>query len=176
MIRRRVRLVALVICSFAVLSGCGYHTTGHAARLPAELHAISIPAFRNQTNVYRVEQVLTQSVVREFLGRTRYRVVPVEDSTADATLRGVVTSANISPVTYDSQTGRASSAIVTVGMRVSLVDRHGKVLYDNSGYLFREQYQISGEPSSFFQEESPAFERLSRDFARTLVSNVLEAF
>ena len=41
---------------------------------------------------------------------------------------------------------------------------------------FREQYQVSQELSSFFEEDSPAFQRLSHEFARTLVSNILEAF
>lgn len=156
--------------------GCGYHTAGHAARLPADLHTVAIPAFDNRTSTYRVEQVLTQAVVREFITRTRYRVVNVNGGSADAVLRGTVVSTNIAPVTYDSQTGRASSAVVTIGMKISLVDRHGKVLYENPSYSFREQYQISRELSSFFQEESPAIERLARDFARTLVSNVLEAY
>ena len=66
--------------------------------------------------------------------------------------------------------------LVTVSMKVVLTDRQGKVLFENPAYLFREQYEVSRELSSFFQEDSPALERLSRDFARTLVSNVLEGF
>jgi hypothetical protein len=65
---------------------------------------------------------------------------------------------------------------VVVTARVTLTDRHGKVLYQNPSYLFREEYQVSRELSSFFEEDSPALERLSREFARTLVSNVLEGF
>ena len=57
-----------------------------------------------------------------------------------------------------------------------LIHRQGKVLYENPAYLFREEYQVSQELSSFFEEDSPALERLSREFARTLVSNVLEGF
>jgi hypothetical protein len=61
-------------------------------------------------------------------------------------------------------------------MRVSLVDRQGKAIFDNQNYMFRDQYQVSRELSSFFQEEGPAMQRLSTQFARTLVSNVLEAY
>jgi hypothetical protein len=50
------------------------------------------------------------------------------------------------------------------------------VLYQNPAYLFREQYEVSQDLSSFFEEDSPAFRRLSQDFARTLVSNILEGF
>ena len=67
-------------------------------------------------------------------------------------------------------------AVVTVVLRVTLSDRNGKVLWQNQNYNFREQYQISREISSFFEESSPALERMARDFGRTLVSNVLEAY
>jgi outer membrane lipopolysaccharide assembly protein LptE/RlpB len=160
-----------------LLTGCGYHTTGSSAtKLPSDIHTIAIPAFINKTPQYKVEQILTQAVVREFVSRTNYHIDNETGTAADATLTGTVISASLNPVTYDSQTGRASSAVVTVGMRVSLTDRNGKVLWQNQNYTFREQYQISREISSFFEESDPALERLSRDFARTLVSNVLEAY
>jgi hypothetical protein len=66
--------------------------------------------------------------------------------------------------------------LVIVTMKVSLNDKQGKVLYENDSYIYRDQYQVSRELSSFFEEDSPAFQRLSRDFARTLVSNILEGF
>ncbi len=170
---QKLGLVAMLVLA---MTGCGYHTAGHAVRLPQDLHTIAIPAFQNKTTSYRVEQVLTAAVVREFQTRTHYKIANQEDAAADATLRGTVVTTQIAPVTYDSQTGRASTALVTVALKVVLVDRNGKVLYDNPNYTFREQYQISHEPSSFFQEEAPAVDRLARGFARDLVSNVLEGY
>ena len=174
-----MRRLATGLCALALalgVCGCGYRTAGHAARLPASLHTIAIPAFVNQTQTYRVEQVLTAAVVREFLSRTNYRIANQAGDSADATLRGDVLTTELAPLTYDSHTGRASSALITVTMKVQLVDRQGKVLYQNQNYTFREQYQVSREISSFFEEDTPALDRLSRDFARTLVSNVLEAY
>jgi len=156
-------------------SACGYHTAGHANLLPSDLRTIAVPAFVNQTQTYKIEQTLTSSVVQEFVTRTSYRIVS-DPKSADATLHGVVLSTYTSPLTYDTKTGRASSILVVVSMSVALKDRQGRVLYQNPSYTFREQYQVSQELSSFFEEESPAFQRLSKDFARTLVSNVLEAF
>jgi hypothetical protein len=98
------------------------------------------------------------------------------DADADATLRGTVLSTTASPLTYDTATGRAASVLVVVSMKVVLSDRSGKVLYQNPAYLFREQYEVSQDLGSFFEEDSPAFRRLSQDFARTLVSNILEGF
>lgn len=157
-----------------LLAGCGYHTTGRGA-LPPDVHSIAVPAFTNLTRSYKIEQVLTSAVVREFNTRTNFRISS-NPAGADAVLHGAVTSAQVAPLTYDPTTGRISTALVNVTMQVSLADRKGKVLYQNPQYIFREQYQVSGDVSSFFEEEGPAVERLSRDFARTLVNDVLEAY
>lgn len=167
--------------AFALLAllgnlGCGYHTAGHAVQIPENVKTIAIPAFKNETLTYHVEQMLTASVVREFNMRTHYHVVNDAADEPDAILSGTVLSTVASPVTYDTATGRAASVLVVVSVRVQLTDRRGKVLYQNPGYLFREQYEVSQDLSSFFEEDSPAFRRLSQDFARTLVSNILEGF
>jgi outer membrane lipopolysaccharide assembly protein LptE/RlpB len=157
--------------------GCGYHTAGHVAQqLPENVRTIAIPAFKNETLTYRIEQMLTASVVREFTTRTHYRIVSDSGADADATLRGTVLSTAASPLTYDTATGQAASILVVVSMKVTLTDRAGKVLYQNPAYVFREQYEVSQDLQSFFEEDSPAFRRLSQDFARTLVSNILEGF
>jgi outer membrane lipopolysaccharide assembly protein LptE/RlpB len=173
---RNVACLGLVTLAILAGSGCGYHTAGHAITLPANVQTIAIPAFVNQTQTYKIEQKLTAAVVRELVTRTRYHILNEASDDADATLRGTVLSTSTSPLTYDSQTGRASSALVVVTVRVSLTDRHGQVLYQNPAYLYRDEYEVSRELSSFFEEDSPALERLSREFARTLVSNVLEGF
>jgi len=139
------------------------------------MRTLAVPAFVNQTQTYKIEQMLTAAVVQEFTIRTKYHIT-ADPSSADATLRGTVLSTYTTPLTYDSKTGRASSVMVIVSMKVALTDRQGRVLYQNPSYTFREQYQVSQELSSFFEEDSPGFQRLSRSFARTLVSNVLEAF
>jgi len=171
-----VLLAVVIAAAFLLSSGCVYHTAAHNVRLPDSVHSIAVPAFVNQTQSYRIEQVLTSAVVREFVTRTKFRIVNEPKNEADAVLRGTVTSTQLAPLTYDSQTGRASSALVTVTMRVSLVDGKGAVLFQNPNYTFREQYQVSRELTSFFEEDTPAIDRLSRDFARTLVSNILEAY
>jgi outer membrane lipopolysaccharide assembly protein LptE/RlpB len=172
-------LLCLTLLSLTLIvatAGCGYHTGGHAVQLPENVKTIAVPAFVNETNTYRIEQMLTLSVVREFTTRTHYHILNDPSEAADATLRGTVVSASSTPLTYNTATGQAASVLVVVSMRVSLTDRQGKALYENPSYLFREQYEVSQDLASFFEEDSPAFRRLSQDFARTLVSNILEGF
>jgi outer membrane lipopolysaccharide assembly protein LptE/RlpB len=171
------RYSVLLAAVLLVLSlGCGYHTAGHVVQIPDNVKTIAVPAFKNETTTYRVEQMLTASVVREFTTRTHYRILNDANEEADATLRGTVLSTVASPLAYDTASGRAASVLVVVSMKVSLTDRNGKVLYQNPAYLFREQYEVSQDLTTFFEEDSPAFRRLSGDFARTLVSNILEGF
>ena len=155
--------------------GCGYHRAGNAVDLQQNIRSIAIPGFVSHSQTFRIEQLLTDAVVREFNARTQYRVIH-ETGDADAVLKATVLSASASPLVYDSTSGRAVSALVTVSVQVSLTDRQGKVLFENPSYLFHDQYEISSYLPGFFQEDSPAVDRLSRDFARTLVANILEVY
>jgi outer membrane lipopolysaccharide assembly protein LptE/RlpB len=164
----------VLLCLLA--AGCGYHTAGHTVTIPDNVRTIAVPAFVNQTQTFKIEQLLTSAVVREFITRTHYHVINQVSDEADAIVHGTVLSTYTTPLTYDSNTGRAASVLVVISMKISLVDKQGKVLYQNPSYLFREQYEVSRDLNSFFEEDSPAFQRLSRDFAQTLVSNILEGF
>ena len=171
-----MKRVALLLAFCVVLASCGYHTAGHTVTVPDSVRTIAVPAFVNQTQTFKIEQLLTSAVVRELVTRTHYHVINQMSDDADAVLHGTVLSTYTTPLTYDSQTGRAASVLVVISMKVSLVDKQRKVLYQNPSYLFREQYEVSRDLNSFFEEDSPAFQRLSRDFAQTLVSNILEGF
>ncbi len=135
MTTRAARLSCARIPALLFTGGCGYHTAGHAVQLPENVKTIAVPAFKNETLTYRIEQMLTASVVREFTTRTHYHIVNDPGDDADATLRGTVLSTAASPLTYDTATGRAASVLVVVSMRVTLTDRKGKVLYQNPAYF-----------------------------------------
>ncbi len=185
--------LSLGLAMLVFLSGCGYRVGGTASDLPAGLKVIAIPAMKNDTPRYRIEQRMTEAVVHEFIARTKYRIVSSEDS-ADAVLHGEITSFEAIPAVFDTTptitpnsstniptvnttTARATTMLVSVHMKVMLEEREtNKVLYKNDNYLFRQPYEISTAPSKFFDEQGPALERMSRDFASRLVSDVLENF
>ncbi len=166
----------LALALLLALTSCGYHTSAHAVRLPSDLHTIYVPIFGNTTQSFRVEQTMTAAVVEELRSRSSFRVVTSNDSDVDATLKGTVVYTSNSPLTYDSVTGRISSSLVVIGMKVSLVSKSGTTIWDNPNYSYREQYQVSRDVASFFDESNPAFLRISKEFAKSLVSNMLEAY
>lgn len=174
------RLKAVVRASFVLLAlacgGCGYHVAGRAANLPSEWKTIAIPAFKNDTTRYRIEQRFTQAVIREFITRTKYRIVQ-DQSSADAVLTGEVLSIETDPVLFEATTGEVTTMLVVVHAKVQLVDNNTrKSVYTNNDMVFRDEYQISSNVSTFFEEQDPALERMSRDFASHLVADVLENF
>ena len=163
---------------FAILlaSSCGYHNAGRADLVPATVHTIAIPAFTNQTTRYKLTDQLPEAIAREFISRTRYRIV-ADQTTADAILTGSVLTYTSFPTVFDPTTGRASSVEVHVTMRLNLVERAtGKVLYTRPNFEMRERYQISIDPAAFFEESDAALARASQQTAQQVVSSILDNF
>jgi outer membrane lipopolysaccharide assembly protein LptE/RlpB len=169
-------LLTSVFCLLLSVLACGYHVAGTGDRLPPEVKTIAVPIFVNKSPRYRIEQTISKAVTREFIERTSYRITP-DPREADAVLEGTVKDVRAGVVTFDLNTGRASTMQIQVTAEVRLVNLHThKNLFANSNYIFREQYQISPSESGLFEEDQPALERLSRDLARTLVTAILENF
>jgi outer membrane lipopolysaccharide assembly protein LptE/RlpB len=158
----------------AVVAGCGYHTLGAATHLPADARTLSVPVFQTKTDAYHTEMVMTQAVIREFAARTRLKVTPAEGGNPDVVLKGTILQQTVTPLTYNTTTQQSSSFLITVVVAVRLEERGGRVLYENRNYVFRQQYQSTTDLASFIDESPAAEERLSRDFARALVADVLE--
>ena len=174
--RRRVALAAM-LALLTLTTACGYHTAGNnGPRLPSDLHTMYVPGLLDASQTYHIGQTFTEALIRELRERTNYRIITTNDGTADAALTGTITSVYIAPLTFDSATGRVSTSLVAVSMNVKLVDKDGKVLWSNPSFLFREQYQESTDPSSFFEEEAPAVQRMAKNFSKELVASILEAF
>ena len=148
---------------------------GQAARgLPPSIRTIAVPAFRDETLGFKVEQSLTAAVIRELLTRTPYRVQSDPEG-SDATLNGVVTALYSSPIVFDPSSGRTTEVLITVSLRMNLVETAtGMVLYEADDWVFREPYEVSGDPAVYFGENQPALERLSRQVAASLISSFLE--
>jgi outer membrane lipopolysaccharide assembly protein LptE/RlpB len=169
---RRLSLSLVVCC----LTGCGYHTAGSATHIPANVRTIAVPVFTTHTQAFHTEMALTQAVIRELNTRTNRRILTENSSAADAVLSGTVLTQTAIPLTYDSTSGETSSYLLTITVKVVLTARDGRILYQNDALSYREQYQSTQDLSGFIQEDPAAVNRLSRDFAKAVVSDMLEAF
>lgn len=178
---RRVlaRLLLGVLC-VATASACGYSLAGRGSFLPDHIKSIGVPTFANRTTVFNLETQITQKVRAEFIGRGKYQILP-DSGNVDALLTGEVTSVTIQPVSFTSQQ-LASRYVIAMTARVELRDvRENKVLWENPGLAFRQEYEAQSgqtalDPAAFFGQDDNALERMSAEFARAIVSAILEAF
>ena len=182
MIKSHVVGVVSVLCFLCVLSvpGCGYSLAGRGSFLPAYIKTIGIPTFVNRTTVFNLETTLTQKVRSEFIGRGKYQILPQADG-VDALLTGEVLAVSITPASFNTQQ-LASRYAITMTARIELRDiRANVVLWENPSLVFRQEYEATSgtsaiDPAAFFGQDANALDRLSTDFARTIVSTILEAF
>jgi hypothetical protein len=177
---RRNLAVALVLVAATLQSGCGYTLAGRGSFLPTYIKRIGIPLFTNASAVFDLDRQVTERVRTEFIGRggTKYAIVP--DSTGvDALMTGTITSVSLQPVAFTSGNQAARYAL-TLSASVEFKDLHtNKVIWQNPSMQYREEFALdptSADPSTFLGQDVNAKQRMIDEFARALVSAILEAF
>ncbi|MEP6961064.1 MAG: LPS assembly lipoprotein LptE [Acidobacteriota bacterium] len=160
----------------ATLASCGYHTAGRSSLLPPNLKTVSIPAFGNLTARYKLTDVMPQAFADEFIAHTRYRVVS-DPGKADMVLYGSVLNYAFNPTIFDPVAQRANVADLRVTLKITLLERTtGKVLYDQPSFEVKESYQISPDPTAYFEESELALRRASDRTAQRVITAILENF
>ncbi len=180
-ISRRDLLHGVLALGALTLPGCGYSLAGRGSFLPDYIKSIGVPTFTNRTPVFNLETQVTQKVRSEFIGRGRYQIVP-DINGVDAVLTGEISNVSITPVSFGAQQ-LASRYAVIMTARVELREvRENKVLWENPGLLFRQEYdaqssgQATADAASFFSQDLNALDRMTTEFSRAIVSAILEAF
>jgi hypothetical protein len=170
-----------VLLLAASSSGCGYALAGRGSFLPAYIRTVGIPPIQNATTFFRADQVLTEKIRQEFIGRGKYDIRSTPAG-AQAVLNGTITFITVQPVGFTDQQ-LASRYLVTVTMNVAFTDATtNQVLWSNTALSFSSEYDLSTrsnaalEGSGFLDQEGPAFDRIASDVARSVVSAILEAF
>ena len=175
------RLIAILLLSVVGSSGCGYSLAGRGSFLPSYIQSVGIPVLVNRTPFFDVEQILTEKIRGEFIGRGKYRILS-EATGADAVLTAEVLGINVQPVGFTEQQ-LASRYLFTLQMKVAFTDaRTSQVLWSNDGLTFREEYELATrgntaiQGAEFLDQERSSFDRIANDVARTVVTAILEAF
>jgi hypothetical protein len=177
---RRLMLAAAAMGLVLCLPGCGYSLAGRGSFLPAYIKVIGIPMFVNNTNVFDVEKKITARVISEFIGRGKYKV-DTNTTGVDAVLLGEISSITLSPAAFTEER-QASRYVLTLTAKIEFKDvKADKVLWSNPSMQFREEYDVTNtasatDPAAFFGENVNALDRLASEFARSVISAILEAF
>lgn len=169
---------AFVLLALLVSAACGYSLAGRGSFLPAHIRTIGVPTFTNNTSVFDVERRITERVRSELIGRGKYEVKTATTG-VDAVLSGEIASITIVPSAFNAQR-QATRYMLVLTAKIEFRDvKENKVLWSNPAMQFREEYEDLGtvsDPNAFFGQDVNALDRLALEFARTLVSAILEAF
>ena len=173
---KRLLLIALV-----GLAGCGYSLAGRGSFLPTYIKIIGVPEFTNNTATFNLDQIVTAQVRQELQSRGGgFRVLP--EATGDAILTGTITAISITPSAFNASQ-QATKYRVTVTASVEFKDTHtNKVIWTNPSLAFSEEYDISSNTTAttdvnqFFGQNTTALTRLAQNFAKTVVTSILENF
>ncbi len=168
------RLIAVNLLLAASVA-CGYHLAGRSSTLPPEITTVGVPIFVNRTNQPELEQRVTEHIIDEFTTRGRVRILAGEDG-AQAVLLGTIDTYTDSPVIIN-ELGRATRYEILITARVVLREvTTDRILWEDDHFLFRGQYDVSESAESFLDQEIIAIDRVATDFARSVVTSILEGF
>jgi outer membrane lipopolysaccharide assembly protein LptE/RlpB len=169
-----------VVGALLFASACGYALTGRGNTLPADIRTIGLPELVNESTEAEIDRVLTNALRTEFQGRGRYVVQP-QAAGVDAVLTGRVTSVRLEPLAFTSE-GQAQRYQVVVTAAVEFKDlKRNQVLWTSPSFIAREEYSLTtgttaNDPTALFRQDANALDRLARNFARSVVTSILEAF
>jgi hypothetical protein len=181
--RCRLRCLCGLLLIALATSACGYALAGRGSFLPTDIRVVAIPPLGNRTTFFDVQQILTEKVRNEFIGRGKYRIVS-DPAGADAVLNAEITSIALQPVGFTS-TQLASRYAFNLTMKVDFVDaRTNRSLWQNDALVFREEYDLTVsaggngviQAETFVDQQRGSFDRIATDVARSVVTSIVEAF
>lgn len=157
-----------------------YRRVGKGNSLPSHIKTLAIPAFQNPSLRFKIEQKFTSAMIDEALRRGRSLNIVSTAEGADAVILGTIQSFSLRPVLASQEQGKFAGARlseITVVVAITVRDQvKNKILFENQHLVFRGEYEISSDPASLFHEEGPAVDRMAKDFAKSVLSTILEGF
>jgi hypothetical protein len=170
-----VRFTALLVTLFATAGFTECYKPVTNSGLPKNIRKVAVPAFQTEARGlrYRVGSRFTEAVSREIIRRGNGLQVQGSIQGADAVVEGTIRDFSFSGVLLDRE-GRARVYEITIIAAVTIRDlKEDKILYDNQNFIFRDSFEFSEDPRSFFNEEDPAVERIARAFSESVVSAIV---
>jgi TolB-like protein len=169
-----LKRLGMLLCIVLLLS-CGYRLAGRNIFLPEHIKNIAVIPFINETRRAEIEQRITESIMKELVKRGSYQVSSGKEG-SDAFLEGRVTSFVTQPVQFTEE-GIATRLEVTVTVKARLTESETeKILWDQQHFLYKEQFDLPETESDFFDQEIIAIDKIADNFARSLVTSLLEGF
>ena len=165
------KLGALNFILVALCATCGCGTSySWRSSVPEEMRTVSVPTFRNESDVNELGAVATRQILRELQREGTFRVRTAGDAALE--VQGVVKSASFGMVAHDRKIyGRLSASEFHAEVEVSVIDKRSrKVLVDNRKYVAKTTFTSRQDRAAAMRDASG---RLADDLARQVVNDLL---
>lgn len=161
-------------------AGCGYALAGRGNTLPASIVSIGIPQFVNQSIVPDLDRPMTDAVRVEFQSKGRYRILP-QAETADAVLTVRIVNVILQPVAFTPQNQVSRNAIIAIAAIEFKEAGTDRVIWANPSFQVRDEYDVTQgtsptDANALLTGNQNALDRLSKTFARSVVTSIFESF
>ena len=157
-----------IAAALALFAGCSSYTW--TSPVPKDMRTVSVPTFRNETDVVELGAIAARQTLREFQREGTFRIASADDAAIE--VQAVLKTANARMLNYKrGQSMRAYEFRYSLVADVSLVDRrNGKVLVDNRQYRAETTFFSD---TDIVTTRRDAAGRLAEALARQIVDDVV---
>ena len=171
---RQIYIFGMTAAAVLCLSACGYQFSEKEDRLFSDIKSLNIPFFMNETFEPRVENLVTEALINEFLERGKVRTI--NGKNPDATVTGTVKSFQTSPISFNSS-GRVLEYRATISLDVSLKRNDtGVILWESLGLTMDHEYKVSVNTTTTFDNRREATRKIAEDLAEEIHKRIFEDF
>jgi outer membrane lipopolysaccharide assembly protein LptE/RlpB len=167
-------VLLVIIASFSITLGCGYHIMGRGGEFPGGIQSLAIGPLDNTTKEVNLNAIFVSALRREFINRREVEIVT--EKKADASLQGTITSITTRSTAYDRE-ARAREYRVTIIMDLLLVRRgNGEILWRGNEIKGFEEYLASTDVIVEEGRKNAAIRKIADDLAEKIYIKIKERF
>lgn len=161
--------LAIVSVALILLTGCASSYSWRSS-VPEEMRTVSVPTFRNDSDLMELGALTTRQLLREFQREGTFSIRSVDEAALE--VQGTVVTVSAGAVAYSRRTWmRHAAYILKMTATVSVIDKSaGRVLIDNKTYRASTSMTAGQDQTT---AERDASGRLADDLARQVVDDVL---
>lgn len=167
-------LLVIGLLGMGLVCGCGYGFRGTVNNLPADIKAVHIPIFVNNSSEAGAETVFANALIYEFTRGQTLEVVP--ETNAQGIIYGRIKSAAVDSVVYASQTQAVDRKVTVVLEIIFKRADNKKILWQNLDMSRYENYRVSQDPTQSERSKEEALRKISKDLAERIYGMILENF
>lgn len=154
-------LFCFAVLLFTLNLGCPYSFSN---QLPNHLKTVAVPLLEDKTFEFGLKERFTNSIIDQFMQSNVLKVTDLQH--ADSVFKGVIKSYKKQASSYDSDE-KVKAYEIVIKIEIEFKDlKKDKIIYKNSNYTARAQYNIGGS-------EEEAKNVLVSDTAKKLVQEAL---